>query len=132
MTKSTREELGEQARTALLAEALGDLKDLSDLVAGLDQQMKTYIKLFELNESKAWVAIVDSKMQEFRHFQIPEIAAAKLQMHSETFLRGIMSEAKHLINLEVERQSRKQGFIKAGAIFLAGFSTAALLAFLLK
>ena len=127
MRASNRQQMGDRARDALLAEALGDLKDLIDLLAEADKKMKAYVERFENSESKVWVAVLDSKMQEFKDFQIPEMAAAKLQAHSETFLRGVMLEVKRLVSLEISRQSRNQKMILGVTIFLAGFAFATIL-----
>ena len=127
MSASHRQQMGVQAREVLLAEALGDLKELVDLLAEADKKMKAYVDQYENSESKAWLALLDNKMQEFKHFQIPEMAAAKLQVHSETFLRGVMLEVKRLVSLEVSRQSRNQKVVFSMALFLAGFAFATVL-----
>lgn len=127
MSAPNRQQMGEQARDVLLAEALGDLKDLVDLLADADKKMKAYVEQYEHSESKAWLALLDSKMQEFKHFQIPEMAAAKLQVHSETFLRGVMLEVRRLVSLEIGRQSRHRRVILGSACFLAGFAFATVL-----
>jgi len=127
MGAPSRQQMGEQAREVLLAEALGDLKDLVDLLTEADGKMKAYVDRYERIDAQAWLSILDSKMQEFKHFQIPEMAAAKLQVHSETFLRGLMLEVKRLVGIEVERQSRKQKLVWGTALFLAGFAFATVL-----
>jgi hypothetical protein len=127
MGGSNRQQMGEQAREVLLAEALGDLKDLVDLLTEADGKMKAYVERYERSDAQTWLSILDSKMQEFKHFQIPEMAAAKLQVHSETFLRGLMLEVKRLVGIEVERQSRNQKVVWGTALFLAGFAFATVL-----
>jgi hypothetical protein len=129
MNTPTREKLGEQARAVLLAEALGDVQKLNDKLLEFETKLDALATRLDAGARRDWVALLDSKMREFQHFQIPELAAVKLQVHSETFLRGLMSEVKHLVAKEVKIQSgHRQVLLLAGAFF-SGVVAAKLLHF---
>lgn len=128
----TRERLGEQARDVLLAEALGDLHRLREQLQGFDAQVRALVEKMDTGARREWLAMLDSKMREFQTFQIPEIAAAKLQVHAETFFRGVMGEVKHLVSIEVKRQSSRQSILWMAVMFAAGFALASILHIFLK
>ena len=122
-----REKLGEQARDILMAEALGDLQRIREQLQGFDAQVRALVENQDAGAKREWLAILDSKMREFQNFQIPEIAAARLQVHAETFFRGVMGEVKHLVSIEVKRQSNRQNIIWMAVMFAAGFAFASIL-----
>lgn len=132
MNAPTREQLGDQARGILLAEALGDLQKLKEKLDEFHGKVDALGAQLDAGARRDWVALLDSKMREFQHFQIPELAAIKLQAHSETFFRGVMSEVKHLVSLEVKRQSKRQQVIWMAAMFMAGFAFATFLHIIFK
>jgi hypothetical protein len=124
MATDTRESLSEHARAILLAEALGDLQNLAVKLGEFDARLDALAKRMDTGARHDWVALLDSKMREFQFFQIPELAAHKLQAHSETFLRGLMADVKQLVALEVRQQYKKhQVFLMLG-VFIAGMLVA--------
>ena len=127
-----REQLGDQARGVLLAEALGDLHKLKEKLDQFDTKMDALSASLAMETRREWVALLDSKMREFQHFPIPDLAAIKLQAHSETFLRGVMAEVRQLVAVEVRRQTRHQAILFAAAVFVAGFVLSSLLHYFLK
>lgn len=96
-----RQLLSQKARDILLAEALGDIHKLKILLDDANRRLVEFLHRLEVGERRDWIALLDTKMREFENFQIPQIAAAKLQMHSETFLRGLMAEVRQLVAQEV-------------------------------
>ena len=127
-----RELLGDQARGILLAEALGDLQKLKEKLDSFDAKLDALSESLAMETRREWVALLDSKMREFQHFPIPDLAAIKLQAHSETFLRGVMAEVRQLVAAEVRRQTRHQAVLFATAVFGAGFVLSSLLHYFLK
>jgi hypothetical protein len=127
MSTQSREQMGEQARAILLAEVLGDIQKIAQKLAEFDAKLTNLGTRLDAGARREWVTLLDTKMREFQHFQIPEIAAIKLQVHSETFLRGVMSEVKNLIAAEVKYQSSRQNMMWMGFMFTAGFLVALML-----
>jgi hypothetical protein len=101
LNEDERQPLSQKARDILLAEALGDIHKLTILLDDANRRLAEFLHRLEIGERRDWIALLDTKMREFKNFQIPQIAAAKLQMHSETFLRGLMAEVRQLVAQEV-------------------------------
>ena len=126
MSEVKSERLGAAARDVLLAEALGDLYRLQEginTVTAMVQALKGHV---DGQAQQEMIAVLDQKMNEFRHFQIPEIAASKLQTHAEIFLRGVMAEIQRLVTQEVSAQATKaRGLVVVGLLcvgFVVGFA----------
>jgi hypothetical protein len=122
-----RQLLSQKARDILLAETLGDIHQLKILLDDVDRRMMEFLHRLEVGERRDWIALLDTKMREFENFQIPQIAAAKLQMHSETFLRGLMAEVRQLVAQEVAqdiatRAARQRLWWALGGSIFGGLS----------
>lgn len=116
----------EAARDVLLAEALGDLHKLQQGINELTASMaglKIQIDGAALSEM---VQVLDQKMNEFKHFQIPVVAAAKLQAYSETILRGMVAEIHRLVGEEVRQQAGRARWLVFIGIFCFGFASGVL------
>jgi 3-phosphoglycerate kinase len=126
MSEDKSERLSAAARDVLLAEALGDIHRLQEsinTIAVMVQKLKSHV---DGQAQQEMVAVLDQKMNEFRHFQIPVVAASKLQAHAEIFLRGVMAEIQRLVTQEISAQAfRARGLVAAGALcvgFVVGFA----------
>ncbi len=97
--------LSQKARDILLAETLGDVHRLNIQVEETNRRIAELLQHLEVGERRNWLSLLDNKMREFQQFQIPEIAAAKLQKHAEIFLRGLMAEVRRLVAQEAATQS---------------------------
>lgn len=131
MATNTRESLGEHARAILLAEALGDLQNLAVKLNQFDEKLDALSKRMDAGARHDWVALLDSKMREFQYFQIPELAAHKLQAHSETFLRGLMAEVRQLVANELIQQNKRHQVVQILSAFIGGALLATTLCVLL-
>lgn len=126
MAGPEQERLGSAARDVLLAEALGDLHKLQQSIQVVSVQLVALKDQLNGQAHQEMVAVLDQKMNEFRHFQIPVVAAAKLQAHAEIFLRGVMGEIQRLVAEEVSaRAMRSRALMLAGMLgigFMVGFT----------
>lgn len=126
MAGPEQERLGSAARDVLLAEALGDLHKLQQSIQVVSVQLVALKDQLNGQAHQEMVAVLDQKMNEFRHFQIPVVAAAKLQAHAEIFLRGVMGEIQRLVAEEVSAQAvRSRALMLAGMLgigFMVGFT----------
>ena len=126
MSDTRSEQLSAAARDVLLAEALGDLHRLQESINTVSAMVEKLKSDVDGQTQQEMVAVLDAKMEEFRHFQIPVLAASKLQAHAEISLRGVMGEIKRLVTQEIYAQaSMARGLVVVGALsvgFVVGFA----------
>lgn len=115
------ERMSDAARNVLLAEALGDLHKLQHGINELSATLASLKGQLDGAAQRDMVQVLDQKMNEFRHFQIPIVAAAKLQAYAETMLRGMVAEIHRLVGVEVRAQTRRARWLVVVGIFCMGF-----------
>ena len=112
--------MSDAARAVLLAEALGDIRTLHLEVERLGQQVRG---LAQAVDGRAQYAeVLSQKMEEFRHFQIPERAAATLQAHAQVFLRALMGDLKVRMASEAWAMAGRLKFWYGAALVVFGFA----------
>jgi hypothetical protein len=121
MAGPEQERMSAAARDVLLAEALGDLHRLQQSIQAVSAQLVAMKDQVNGLAQQEMVAVLDQKMNEFRHFQIPVVAAAKLQAHAEIFLRGVMGEIQRLVAQEVNAQVAKTRALALAGMLGVGF-----------
>ena len=116
-----QKKMGSAARDVLLAEALGDLHKLQESINEVTVQVSDLKGLLSGVAQKEMVEVLDQKMNEFKNFQIPVVAASKLQAHAEVFLKGIVAEIQRLVRSEVRSQAERAHSLILLVVLVVGF-----------
>lgn len=98
-----RRAMSEQQRDALLAEVLGDVGQIAEMVQRLSVQLDAVNQSLTANDLVRWRNALDLKMDELAKVNLSEHAAERMQGIASAWVERLSEETNTLVKLQVKK-----------------------------
>lgn len=100
---SSRTPLSEQQRDALMAEMLGDVAKLCDLIEQMQVHLGAINQTLTANDMVRWRNALDLKISELAEINLSEHAAQRLESFAKAYMEQLSKESNTLVRLQVKK-----------------------------
>lgn len=123
MNNPPRTRLSEEARSALIAEILGDVGRVHDDIVKLGEDLKVMSRATQDQSQNLlqWSQVLDKKIMELDKINLSSVASERLTQHAREYLRALSSEVSKLVENEIKGKALPQNLSSSATLGLREF-----------
>ena len=113
-----RQPMSGAMRDALIAEVLGDVGKLHDLVHELVRTVGQMHATLGAEDLVRWRKVLEAKLAEIEKINLTEQASLRLEGHAAAYLKAMSRDINRLVDLEVQRQKPRIRWLDASTLWI--------------